>query len=845
MLKNYLKIAIRNFLADTQFTVINITGLVVGLVVCTLVMLYSRYELSYDTWLPDADLVYRYEVTDHQPGLGTRLHSTSHPAVRDLLIETFDEIPAVTRVLETALIIETPDKRLLPQVVRYVDPNFFDVIDLPLISGDKNTALSNTGSILISESTAQSIFGSEDPIGQVLSANNMRNTDNDFRVKRSADNPLMEKDYVVAGVFKDIPGNSHFVFDIIAAFDANDAFARYKGNWVFDHGNVYTYLKLSSVQQAVSLQAQFPAFVDKYLPSPADQPGAKASDLHQPRLINVKDIHYGSTGLNNIKAPGDIRQVYAAAAIAVVILAIACINFINLTVARSTLRSKEVVVRKIMGADKQQLMVQFLGESMFFAVISLLIAVVCLEVIMPVFNEYVGVEIPFWPLEDMGLGVTLFSLTLFLGIVGGMYPAFITSHYRPANVLRTVQSSMSGGSSLARTSLVVVQFCVAVILGLVATIFYQQSEFIRDADLGFSPRHKITLDNINEPAFIEFRDVITREIRQLPGVRGAALSDRLPTDLFNVGNGAGVSVVGDPDKLLGQGITLTVDHYFLQAYGIPLLAGRYFSEEFVQDQYRPPVDPQAEIPVYSIILSESRARNMGFERAEDAVGRFLEGRSNGGRGRPWQAEIIGVVADAKIQSFKNVPQPMTYWISPYILDKLTVAYESEAVFPEVLQGIEKIWQRYTPERPLTYEFLDAKINEAYAADRKQTQLIAISALLAITIACTGMYAISALMSQLKSREIVIRRVFGAPTSSLLVFLTTQFSKPMLLANIIAWPVAYYLASRYLDEFAYRIELSVYIFIGVGALSLAIGLATIMTHILKLLSLRPVDALRCD
>ena len=841
MLKSYFKVAIRIFQRDTLYSVINILGLVVGLVVCVLVILYGRHELSYDKWLPDSGSIYRYEASDGDPGQEPTHNSTSNPVVRGLLAENFEQIPSIVRVIEAALIVEAPDKRRIHYTARFVDPNFFEVFDLPLLSGDKSSAFANTNSLLISETVAELLFGSQNPIGQTLNTNNMRNTDNDFRVKRSAENPLMERDYVVSGVFRDIPSNSHLVFDIIAPFVDGDPFSRYYGIWAFQQGNAYTYLKLDSVAQEKEISAQLPTFVNKYIPPPKDHPDLKASDLYQPKLVHLHDIHYGATGQNNIKPPGDIRRLYAAIAIAVLILVIASINFVNLTVAKSTLRSKEVTVRKILGASKRQLIAQFLSETMLFAFFSLFIAAACLELIVPTFNNFAGITVVFEPFSDPGLAVSLVLLTLLMGLLGGLYPAFIVSRFRPAKTLQTEQSSMARGSKTLRAGLVVVQFSIAVTLGLVAVIFYQQNAFIETTPLGFSPENKLIIDNINEPAFIEYRDVIAREIRRLPGVKAATLSKDIPTDNFRINSRSNASIVGDPNKTMIGGIGLTVDHHFLQAYEIPLIAGRYFSEEFAQDQFRPPVDSKLATPLVSVIWSETRARRVGFINASDAVGKYIEAP---GYSAP-VAVIIGVVADVKYQSLHKETQPQSYIVSPYIFDKLTLVYESEAVLPEVLKGVEEIWQRYTPERPLTYQFLDAMIKNKYETERKQAQLIAMSAGLAILVACIGLFAISVLVSELRSQEIVIRRVFGASTPSLIRLLVTQFSVPIVLANLISWPLGYYFMRQYLDEYAYRIDLSVYVFLGVSVITLVIGWSTISAHVLKMVNLKPANILRHD
>ncbi len=841
MLKSYFNVAIRIFQRDTLYSTINILGLVVGLVVCVLVILYGRHELSYDKWLPNSGSIYRYEVSLGNPGQELVHNSTSHHVVRGLLSDSFEQIPSIVRVIETPLIIEAPDKRRIPYTARFVDPNFFEVFDLPLLSGDKSSALANNNSLLISEAVADLLFGNQNPVGQTLNANNMRNTDNDFRIKRSAKNPLMERDYVVSGVFRDIPSNSHLAFDIIAPFVDGDGFARYYGNWFFQQDRVYTYLKLDSVADEKEISSQLAAFVDKFIPPPKGYPDLKASDLHQPKLVNLHDIHYDATGLNSIKSPGDIRRLYAAIGIAVLILIIASINFVNLTVAKSTLRSKEVAVRKILGASKRQLIVQFLSETMFFAFFSLFITVVCLELIVPVFNNFAGITVAFEPFSDPNLATALVLLTLSMGLLGGLYPAFIVSRYRPGKTLQTEQSSMARGSKTLRAGLVVVQFSIAVTLGLIAVTFYQQNDFIEATPLGFSPKNKLIIDNINEPAFIEYRDVIAREIRRLPGVKAATLSEKIPTDNFRVGSGGNASIVGDPSKILPGGIGLSVDHHFLQAYDIPLVAGRYFSEEFAQDQYRPPVDPTIATPLVSVIWSETRARRVGFKNASDAIGKYLE---KSGSSAPY-AVVIGIVADVKYRSLHKQVQPQSYFVSPYIFDKLTLAYESEDVLPDVLKGVEQIWQRYTPERPLTYEFLDSVIKNKYETEKKQGQLIALSAGLAILVACIGLFAISVLVSELRSQEIVIRRVFGASTPSLIKLLVTQFSIPIVIANLISWPLGYYFMRQYLDEYAHRIDLSIYVFLGVSLITLIIGWGTIASHILKMVNLKPANILRHD
>ena len=625
MLKSDLKIAAKVFQRNKLNTLVNILGLVIGFVISILATLFSKHELTYDSWLPDSELLYRYEVSFGETIETLDHYSTSHPAVRELLLETFPQIESAVRIFETQLIVETLDKRKFQYNVRYVDTNFFEVFDLPMILGEKSTALITNNSMMISESTAQRLFGDGNPIGKILNTNNMRNSDNDFSKQRSEDNQLMQRDYVVTGVFKDIPTNSHLVLDIIAPFEATDPFPRYYGNWAYNHGNVYTYLKLKSVEDRNTISARLPTFVDKYLPLPVNQPDLMASDLHKPKLVNITDIHFLSTGLNSIKKPGDITQVYVSISIATLILAIAVTNSANIGFAQSTLRSKEVAVKKIMGASNLRIAFQFIFESILLAFVSLFLAIVCLDILMPIINNYIGTKITYSFSSDTEISIIIIVLTCLVGVIGGGYPAFIVSRYRPAKILKSEQSSMTRGGSVLRVGSVSLQFFIASTLGIVAIIMIQQIDFIQNRNLGFSIENRIVVDDINEPAFMQFSDQIAREIRRLPGVKSATLSRTVPLDDLVIRRGA-ASVVANPEqKLSSNSVTLSVDHHFLQSYEIKLLAGRYFSEDFAQDWFRPPVDFSEEIPLFSIILNEASIRQMGFDRPESAVGVLLEG----------------------------------------------------------------------------------------------------------------------------------------------------------------------------------------------------------------------------
>jgi putative ABC transport system permease protein len=826
-LHNYLVTALRVLAANPMHSAINISGLAAGLACCLLIFLFVRDELSYDRWLPDADRIYRLESTFFIPGREPLAAVQSPGPARAALEKDYpDAIEAATRILETRHTVELGDRNF-SEIVLEVDPEFFDVFALPLVHGDRAAALADHSSLVLTETTARKFFGAVDVVGRTLTLTH-RSTQT-FRI---------------TGVLRDVPRNSHLEIGMLARFNPE----KYVNEpWVSERWtsvNMYNYFKFRSPAAAGRVSATLGQFADRNVDFQIPElEGHKASDLLKFDLTPVPRIHLHTTKLGGLKPSGDIRTVVAFATVAVLILVIACINFMNLATARSLQRAREVAIRKVVGAHRRQLVLQFLGESMLITTIALVIAAVAARLALPWFNGLVHKELDFSFVSDPVLPAAAAGLALFVGVVGGLYPAFILSRFRPALVLKANQSGGAEGSATLRAALVVIQFSISIALIAATLIVYAQTHYARNMNMGFERDQRVLLRGVGSERARPVQIALLQELERLPGVMAVArASDAVPQDS---NNNTLVHLPDVPSDELLVIETMTVDHRFLPALGVQAIAGRLFSPDFMGD-VMPPDPDLIEDPIHAgVILNRRAVRQLGFGDPQAAIGRSFQ-VSVGFRGEPKRADVtvVGVVEDMHFRSVHNEISPMLFYFGDHQDDFwYFLLHVQSSGLPATLQAIDDAWKRLLPDVPVRRSFVDEEFAKLYAAEEERMKMFASLSVFAVFVACLGLFGLASYSAERRTREIGIRKVLGASVGDIVRLLLWQFSRPVLLANVIAWPAAWYVSRSWLENFSYRIDLTPLPFAVAGAAALLVAAATVTLHARRISLTSPVRALR--
>lgn len=820
MLKNYLTIAIRNMLRYKLYSSINVGGLSIGLAACLLIFLFVQNELSYDKWLPDSERIYRLEGKYIGEGgePDNPMALSPGPLSKPLQANFGSMIETSTRMLTEEFLITQGDVKYLDSV-NLVDDTFFDVLDLPMVSGDRSMMFEDFKSVVISESAAEKYFGSEDPVGKVL--------DMDFG------NILVK----VVGVMKDLPANSHLTGHIFLQFDES----RYENRpWVIKFwiaSNVYTYMKLHDPADQQALEAAIPPFIDQ---NAVLHPSASAdtipSEVYQTRLMPLEDIHLYSTGRFQLKPTGDIVVVYSFSAIAILILLIAIINFTNLSTARASLRAREIALRKVVGASRKHIIVQFLGEAFLTTMIALLIAFVLVEITLPWFNDFVAKLLSLSAFADPMVQAGLAGLIAVIGLGAGAHPALKISNYRPGKVLHSNNAATSSSAKL-RYALTTLQFTISIGLMIATGVVYSQIRHAQEMQRGLNVDNKIALINMDYGPVADLAKTVQQEIEKLPGVHSTAFSERsLPLRSF----------WDWPVKVNRDGMTEVLDtevvpsdFNFLEFYGAKLLAGRFFSEEYRGDLYQAPTTDGG-LAAQSAIISEKTVSYYGFGSPEEAIGRSVH--ISNLQGVTTVVTVVGVVKDMHLRSARDNPDPVMFLVQEENLWVLNVDLVPSLI-PQTVREIEAVWNRIVPHFPLNQTFVLDNFNGFYQADEQRAEMFAYFSLFAILVSCLGLYGLASFTAEQRTKEIGVRKVLGARVRDIVTLLTIQFSKPVLVANLIAWPVAWYFANEWLEGFVYRIDLGLTHFLAAGALAMLIACLTVAGHAVRTASANPIAALR--
>jgi len=801
MFKNYLVIAWRNIKKSKAYSALNILGLAMGLAVFILIMLFVRTELGYDRYHANARTIYR--VVQEQPGnfyLGSNVFAVTPGPLAAAMVQDFPEVLAATRIDDWSdVLVRVGEKTFLEKKVYWTDPQTFDIFSFPLVRGDRASALKEPFSILLSESAARRLFGDADPVGMTVTLQAFE----------------MNSEFKVAGVFRDIPSNSHFVMDVVAPFETMGKIQKTDlTRW--GSNSYYTYILLKDGADPRDLEAKLVPFIAKYEAERGWEHGGRHSRYFLQRLTS---IHLHSRANFDLGLIGDGRFVLLFASIAVLVLVIACVNYMNLATARSLKRAKEVGLRKVVGAGKGQLVRQFLGDSIVLTFIAFLLALGFVLAALPAFRTFVERDIVFNPFRDAGLLPALLLLVVVVGAVAGSYPALFVSAFRPVAALKGTGGAKAKGRGL-RNALIVFQFAASIALIICTIGVRSQLGFIRNKDMGYD-REQILVLVPRGGVRTDF-EAFKTELRANPAVVSVASSSCLPN---NVTSSTMAEWPGRPEDLRIPIYVIDADYDFPELYGLELVRGRSFSRGF-------PSDAQG-----AFLINETAQKALGWD---DPVGReFGRQGHNGPYGR-----IVGLLKDFHMHSLHLSIMPLYIRLDPARANRISVKIRGWDI-PAALAFVRKTWGRFAPEYPFEYSFFDDLFGRAYRVERRLGTMFSVFAGLAVLIACLGLLGLAAFTAEQRTKEIGIRKVLGASTPGVVVMLSREFMKWVVAANLVAWPVGYFAMSSWLRNFAYRTSLSVPMFAGAALAAFLVAAAVIGAQTFRAASANPAESMRYE
>lgn len=808
MLKNYIKIALRNLWRTRTFSIINIVGLATGLCCFILIMLFVSDELSYDRHFSKADRIFRIN-SDIKFGGAESQYPFSSDMMGAALQNDYPEVENYARLYTSSgnKLIKKGTQYITEARVAHADSTFFSIFDAEAITGNLQSALHEPNTVVLTESAALKYFGTTDALGKILET-------------RDDDNPL----YKVTAVIKELPTNTHFNLQFF--FSMKNADYEW-GQWLSHNFHTYLLLKPGVNYQEFANKA-FPQYSHKYLLPAAqelmqissyDEFEQSGNKLHY-SLTPVTEIHLYSSRVYEMTPGGNIQYIYIFAATAIFILAIACINFTNLTTAKSTNRAREVGIRKVLGTTRKNLSVQFLSESVLLAMISTIIASGLVIVFLPLFNNLAGKNIQVSALGSPFFVVMLLLLAVITGLIAGFYPALVLSSFKPIEVLRGKMMSRTGKSSL-RSCLVVFQFATSIILIIATTIIYNQLHYIQNKNIGYNKDQVVIIDRPyalgnNSEAFKQF-------LLQQPGVINATYSSFLPTPSSRSDNLFSKEAVFDMQRSFNMQ-EWYVDDDYIATLGMTLIKGRNFSKEFGTDSS-------------AVILNETAAALLGHE---DPIGKTLY-RAFGDNTKKYT--VIGVVKNFHYESLKRDIDMLGLF---YGKSLGTMALRIHAVnISEVFSAAENKWKALAPEMPFSYSFMNANFRSVYESEERIGKIAISFSVLAIVIACLGLFGLATFIAEQRTKEIGVRKVLGASIHNLVLMLSKDFLKLVAVATVIAFPIAWWCMNSWLQNFAYRTSIGWWTFAGAGLIAVLIALLTVSSQAIRAAYTNPIKSLRTE
>ena len=807
MFKNYVKTALRTFFKQKIYSFINILGLSIGITACVLMFLYIGYEFSYDRFNENFNEIYRIGNETNITGTMQKTVMTSGP-MAPTLKNDFPEIVNAVRIgtyfkdmTVPKVLIKHEDRQFYEDGILFADSTFLDMFSFPLKLGNKDKALDEPFSILITEEYAKKYFGNENPLGKTLNFENKH----DFRV---------------TGVLENIPFNSHLRFNILSSFSSMKILFG-KNRYLFEHwlATAYnSYIQLPKGYNPDDLEQKLSAFVDKHFGAMSKATGFKMNLFLQPiRRIHLYSNLFGEFG--EIGGYNDIKYIYIFTAAALFILLIACINFVNLTTARSSARIKEIGMRKIIGANRQQMVRQFIGESMLMSLCSLIISFIFVLLILPEFNSLTERKISL-NLENC-IPLILISLifTVFLGMVSGIYPAVYLSAFHPVNILKNSPGGIK--RKFFRKFLVVFQFVISIVLINGTIIIYNQMNYIKNKNLGFD-KEQIVVMPVRDTGIKQNYRSLKNELLQNPLVINAATASSVPGDIIIT---SAYWVEGAKRNDISSIRTIWVDYDYINTLGLKIIQGRDFSRDF-------PADISS-----SFIINQAAAEKFGWEEPiNKKITWFSTTRKEG--------KVIGVVKDFHSSSLHQAIEPIVFQMNPEFLNQLLLKVNPENI-TSVLSSIETTWNNFAPNIPFECYFLDNRFDSQYRVDRKIKDIFLYFTGLGIFIACMGLFGLASFTSEQRIKEIGIRKVLGASVTGIVSLLSKDFIKLVLISNIFAWPISYLIMNKWLENFAYKINIGIASFIFSAVLAVLIALFTVSFQAFKAAITNPVDTLKYE
>ncbi|GAB3990903.1 ABC transporter permease [Spirosoma daeguense] len=807
MFTNYIKIAWRNLLRNKAFSAINIVGLALGIATCLLISLFLLDELSYDRYNDKASRMVR--VVFHAVMDGGEINEAHiMPPVAQTLKTDYPEVEAATRLQPVGTpTITVGTKTFRDDQLAYVDSNFFQMFTLPLIQGDAKTALIQPNTAVITQEMAKKFFGSENPIGKSLL---IKSWNAPFRV---------------TGVIEKVPTNSHFHFDMFMSM-AGVSEAK-SPSWM--QSGFFTYLVLAKGYDPKQLEAKLPQMTTKYMGPQIQQAfGMNMTTFRQKgndvgfRLQPLTDIHLHSNITAELAPNGDVQYVYIFGAIALFMLLIACINFMNLSTAGASKRAKEVGIRKVLGSVRQSLTYQFLIESLLLTTIALVLALGIVFLALPSFNELAGKTLTLNIVDTAWLVPALLLLGLLVGILAGSYPAFFLSSFKPISVLKGNKFTGDRKSIGLRSGLVVVQFSISIILMIGTTVVYRQLSYIQNKKLGYSKEQVLILPDTWQLAQKE--DVFRNQIMQNPRVVSVSTSGYLPAGP-SYNNNFMVFPENNPTKFV-KGIRYDVDYEYIPTLGMQLAAGRNFSKAYGTDSS-------------GVILNETAAKTLGW--GNKAIGHTIGHSDNDGTKKMYR--VVGVVKDFHFRSMHESISPLMMVLGR---SSSTVILKAKTTdMTGLLASLEKEWKKLTTDAPFTYSFLDQRFNDTYLAEQKTGRILGLFAGLTIFVACLGLFGLATFTAEQRTKEIGVRKVLGASVTSIVTLLSKDFLKLVAVSIVLATPIAWWTMDKWLQEFAYKIDISWWMLVLAGVLAVGIALLTVSFQSIKAALTDPVKSLRSE
>ena len=816
MIRNFFLIAFRNLKKYRFYSVINILGLTVGIAACLLILLYVRFELSYDKHNEHADRIYRVDWELLLKGNYTYKAAVT-PPMAEALVKDYPEVEAATRFRYMgAFHFKREVENTVEWRVVYSDNELFKIFTIPFIAGDPTNALKDPYSMVISEKCAAQFFPGEDALGKTLIKDN--------------------KDlYTITGIFREIPDNSHFHYRMFLSMEGLEESKN--NNWI--GGPYNTYLLLRKGANPKALESKLPMMVDKYLlPQAASvlgkifiedfETGGGKLILHLRPLL---DIHLHSNLQNELEGNNDVVYVYLLTAVALFILIIACINFMNLNTARSATRAREVGIRKVVGSDRKMLVFQFLVESIVLCIISLILALAITEILLPGFNNFVGITLHI-PWDQITFYLVIIITAGIIGTIAGFYPALVLSGFKPVTVLKGVLVK-SNNSFFLRSTLVVFQFFISIFMIIVTVAMYHQMNYIKTKKLGFIKENVIIIRDVYNVG--DKLPVIRDEIVKNHFIVNGTITGYLPGP-----NAARKTPLiwkygSDPTPENSMNAeTWTVDDDYIPTLGMEIVSGRNFSKDFPSDSS-------------AIILNETAVRNFGF--AGDPIGErisLLKDNPDGSQDLRNQETrtVIGVVKDFNFESLHREVEPLSLLYGQDSRSFLIFRYEAEQT-DQLINSLETTWKSMAPGEPFNYSFLDVGFERLYASEQKLGELFTVFSCLAVFIACMGLFAMTAFTTEQRTKEIGIRKVMGASIQNIILLLSKEFSRLILISFVLATPVAWYGIYWYYGQFVYRTNIYPVMFVSAGILVFILASLTMFYQSVKAANTNPVNSLRSE